>query len=186
VLEGWALVETPEYSLLLPSSWKVHPVTAENAGDELAALRKVNPFLAQSIGSSKAMQDLSLWASDEEDAGSSTAGMRENMNVSRTSLEGEKLEDLQPVLDALKEEYSQGGAQIKEAELYTMNDQPALRVAYQLDRSVAGQTVSLEGRQYFFVSAGNLWILSYTAGPGWHESLSKIADLSARSFQVTP
>jgi hypothetical protein len=180
--DEWVLVETSEFSLLLPRTWEVHEVTPENASSQYEAMRVINPQLAANLRGSIAMQGISLWAYD---AGGSAADFQDNMNVFHMSLEGEKIDDLQSVLDLLVEEYARGGAEVTESEQYQVEDQPALRVAYNYATPIGGGRVArLEGRQYFFVTGDTIWILSFTIDPIHIDDMTAVVERCAESFHA--
>jgi hypothetical protein len=182
VPDQWVLVETSEFSLLLPGSWEVHEVTPENASNQYEAMREINPQLAANLRGSIAMQGISLWAYD---AGGSGSDFHDNMNVFHMSLGGEKVDDLQSVLDLLVEEYARGGAEVTESEQYRVEDYPALKVAYNYATPIGGGRVArLEGRQYFFVIGDTIWILSFTIDPVRIDDMTAVAERCAESFRA--
>jgi hypothetical protein len=180
--DGWVQVETAEFSLLLPVTWEAHEVTPENASGEFESMKKINPQLAANLSGSTGMQEISLWAYD---AGGSDAGFHDNMNVFHMSLGGEKVDDLQSVLDLLVKEYARGGAKVTESEQYRVEDHPALRVAYNYSTPVSGGRVArLEGRQYFFVVGDSVWILSFTIDPVHLDDMTAVVERCAESFHA--
>lgn len=180
--DEWVQVETAEFSLLLPVTWEAHEVTPENASGEFDVMRKINPQLAANLSNSTAMQGISLWAYDP---GGSASDFHDNMNVFHMSLGGERVGDLQSVLDLLVEEYARGGAEVTESEQYRVDDHPALKVAYNYSTPISGGRVArLEGRQYFFVIGDTIWILSFTIDPVHLDDMTAVVERCAESFHA--
>jgi hypothetical protein len=182
VPDGWSQVETTEFTLWLPVSWEVHEINAENVSSEFEAIGKVNPQLARNLGGPHGLQEISLWAFDTEGEASN---LRDNMNVSRTPLNGEKIEDLQPILDELTQEYNRVGAEVTDSQKYQLEGHPALKVAYHFSTISSGnRKITFEGRQYFFVSGDNMWILSFTLDPTHLDNVVAVVERCAESFHA--
>jgi hypothetical protein len=182
VPQDWIEHGLADFVIWLPPTWEAHAITAENAGDEFAAIEQVNPTLARTLGGPEVLQELDLWAFD---AGKEAAGFHDNLNIGSASLGGERYEDLRPILEVLEQEYGRSGATVTDSRLYQANEQPALSVRFNF-RTLGGegQPATMEGWQYFFVAGEVIWILSFAIDPLHHDQMQSTIEACAGSFRA--
>jgi hypothetical protein len=66
-----------------------------------------------------------------------------------------------------------------------IGDQPAAAISYTFPIVAGdGKSISADGRQYLVLTQSDLWILSYTLGPGQAAALAPSVEQSAQSFRA--
>jgi hypothetical protein len=170
-------------SLSLPATWPVLPVGEGDAQKLFSDFQARNPDLAKVIGSAAALQGTAFWAFN---ATPSPTGFVDNLNIRRSALGGQKVDDLAPALDAVAAQYEQLKFKVlaKQAGL-TIGGRPAGRITYTFPLAATdGSALTAEGTQYLVATATDLWVLTFTAGPGRTAALASAFEQSAQSFRV--
>ncbi|MCX6032671.1 MAG: hypothetical protein NT169_25720 [Chloroflexi bacterium] len=182
--EGWARHETPGLVIWLPKTWEILDTEKSDPQTVFAEFQKNNPQLAAVIGSADALKGVSLWAFNRPD--SATATLVDNLNIRRVSLEGQPSTNIQAVLDQVLIQYRQLGFIISESKAdLKIGDQPAAAIRYTFPIIAGdGKSISADGRQYLVLTQSDLWILSYTIGPGQAAALAPVIEQSAQSFRA--
>lgn len=180
---GWTEHGNETFSIALPGRWVVLKVTGTNAADLFADFQARNPELARIIGSAAALEGAALWAFNNETL---STPFVDNLNVRISSLGGQSVTDLGPGLEAIAAQYRQlGFTVIGTTAGLTIGGRPAGRIAYTLPLTGSnGQPLAAEGIQYLIAGPNDLFILSYTLGPGRSASQAGIVEQSAQSFRV--
>jgi len=180
--EGWVKHETPSLIIWLPAAWETLEISQENLDQIFANFQTQNPDLAKIIGSAEALRGVFLWAFYNE----SGSDITDNLNIRKSPLDSQKVENLQETLDAVTAQYNQIGFTIMDSGAnLTIGGQPAAWITYSFDVTDSnGQPITVEGHQYFVATATDLWILSYTIGPGQSATLESVIAQSAQSFRA--
>jgi hypothetical protein len=180
---GWEEHTTAELSIALPATWQTLTVTTASLQQTFDDFQKTNPQFARLIGSSQALQGVSLWAFN---SGSANPTFTDNLNIRRSPLNGQQVNKMQDVVDAVLPTYQQQGFRgIQSESDLTINGHPAARLTYTFDVNDAnGTKMTVEGSQYIVLTDADLWILSYTLGPGQTAALGPVVEQSAQSFKV--
>lgn len=181
---GWVQHQTAELTIWLPEKWEVLEVTQADLESIFADFQERNPELAGAIGSAEALQGVSLWAFN---TASKDPAFTDNLNIRRTPLGGQKVTDMQrEILEPVLAQYEQLGFEVSESQGdLKIGDQPAARILYTFAMVGGdGQPVRAEGQQYIIATASDLWILSFTAGPGQSAALTPTIEQIALSFRA--
>ncbi len=182
--DGWAQRETALLTLSLPKTWEVLEVGQGDLKALFADFQKRKPDLAKAIGSADALQGVALWAFNRPPGAS--AAFVDNLNIRRVPLEGQQPAGVQAVVDQVVAQYRQLNFTIgaTKADL-KIGGQNAASIAYSFPLAGAdGKQLTVEGRQYLVLTATDLWVLSYTLGPGQAPALAAVVEQSAQSFRV--
>ncbi len=182
--EGWARHETPALVIWLPKTWEILDIEKSDPQTVFAEFQKNNPQLAAVIGSADALKGVPLWAFNRPDG--ATATLVDNLNIRRVSLAGQPSTNIQTVLDQVLTQYRQLGFVIGESKAdLKIGDQPAALISYMFPIIAGdGKAISADGRQYLVLTPSDLWILSYTIGPGQAAALAPVIEQSAQSFRA--
>jgi hypothetical protein len=180
---GWQEHTTAALSISLPATWQTLTVTADNLQKTFDDFQQANPALAKLVGSSQALQGVSLWAFNTAEA---NPAFTDNLNIRRSPLNGEKITKMQEVVDAVSPTYQkQGFRNIQSQTDLTIGGHSAVRMTYSFDvNGVNGEKIAVDGQQYIVLTDADLWILSYTLGPGQAAALGPVVQQSAQSFKV--
>jgi hypothetical protein len=181
---GWVQHQTADLTIWLPDTWEVLEVTQADLESIYADFQKNNPELATVIGSAEALKGVSLWAFN---TASKSPGFTDNLNIRRTPLGGQQVTDMQKeILDPVLAQYKQLGFNVSDSKGdLKIGDQPAARIAYTFEMAGGdGQPMKAEGQQYVVATATDLWILSFTAGPGQSAALAPVIEQIAQSFRA--
>lgn len=178
---AWVEQQTDLLTIRLPSDWKVIDVGAGDAQAIFDELKASDPDLAAIVGSAEAFQGTVFWAFRDVDA-----SFAENVNIRRTPLEGERIEDMQAVIDAVVAQYQEVGFQVTASDAkLSIGGQPAGHIAFSFELNAASdQPTSIHGRQYVVATDTDLWILSYSASLDSITALAPVFEQSALSFRV--
>jgi hypothetical protein len=176
--------ETARLVIRLPKNWEALDVEKSDLQAVFAEFQKNNPQLAAVVGSADALRGVALWAFSRP-AGDGT-GFVDNLNIRRVSLAGQPAPSIQALLDQVLGQYRQLGFVIGESKAdLKIGAQPAAIISYIFPMVGAdGKTISADGRQYLVLTTSDLWILSYTLGPGQAALLAPMVEESAQSFRV--
>lgn len=179
---GWIEQQTDALAIWLPGDWKVIDFAAGDAQAVYDELQARDPDLAAIIGSADALQDAAFWAFRNVDA----ASFADNLNVRRTPLDGQRIENMQAVIDPIVAQYQQLGFQVADAAAdLQIGGLPAGRIAFSFEVGAQGdQDASIHGRQYLVATDADLWILSYSANAASITELAPVFEQSALSFRV--
>ena len=180
---GWVAHTTNDLTISLPKEWEVLELGSADIGTLFAEFQRTNPDLAKIIGSAEALQGISLWAFNRTDP---DATFVDNLNIRRSALEGQKVEKMQDVVDAVVAQYKQIGFEVTQTQAdLQIGELPAAHLAYQFEVTGSdGQPAKIIGHQYLLASATDLWILSYSAAPDNAATLAPVFEKSAMSFRV--
>ena len=179
---GWTEHQAGDVTVWLPTDWEV---LAFNQGDLQTIFndfQKTNPELAKIIGSAEALQGVALWAFKT----GGNAAFTDNLNIRRSPLGGQKISSMADVTSAILDQYRQLGFDVAATETdRQIGGQPAAHIAYSYPVVLSdGTTAKLSGHQYLVATPTDLWILSYSAGPGNEAALQPVFEQSAESFRV--
>lgn len=180
---GWVEHTTGDMAISLPKEWEVLELGSSDIETLFAEFQRTNPELAKIIGSAEALQGVSLWAFNRTDP---DATFVDNLNIRRSALEGQKIEKMQDVVDAVVGQYKQIGFEVTQTQAdLRVGELPAAQLAYQFEVTGSdGQPAKVTGHQYLVASATDLWILSYSAAPDNDAVLAPIFEKSAMSFRL--
>jgi hypothetical protein len=182
--EGWVEHVAGDLTIWLPEAWEVLDISESDLQTIFADFEKNNPELAKIIGSAEALKGVSIWAFNTD---SQAPGFIDNLNIRRTPLNGQPINDTQKdVLEPILAQYAQIGFQVSDSKAdLEIGSQPAVRITYTFGMTGGdGKPITAEGQQYIVVTASDLWILSYTAGPGQRVRLEPVIEQSAQSFRA--
>ncbi len=180
---GWVEHTTGDMAISLPKEWEVLELGSADLATLFAEFQKTNPDLAQIIGGAEALQGVSLWAFNRADP---NATFVDNLNIRRSALDGQKIDKMQDVVDAVVAQYKQIGFEVLKTQAdLRVGALPAAHLAYQFEVTGSdGQPAKVTGHQYLIASATDLWILSYSASPNSDAALAPVFEKSAMSFRV--
>lgn len=181
--EGWAEHQTDALRIWLPADWTVINYGQGDFNALFEDLQKTNPDLATIIGSPAALEGAVFWAFR---AARPDAVFTDNLNIRRSALNGQKIDTMQEVVDAVVGQYKTLGFEIvaTQADLQ-IGGWPAASIMFSFPINTAdGKTAAVKGYQYVVAGATDLWILSYSAGPDSEATLAPLFEQSARSFRV--
>lgn len=180
---GWVEYAAGDLAISLPKEWEVLELGSSDLESLFTEFQRTNPDLAQIIGSAEALQGVSLWAFNR---GVADATFVDNLNIRRSSLGGQKIEKMQEVVDAVLAQYEQIGFEVTSTRAdLQVGALPGAHIAYNFELTAGdGQQAKVTGHQYLVASATDLWILSYSAGPGRDAALAPVFEQSALSFRV--
>ncbi len=179
---GWTEQQADALTIWLPSDWQVIDFTAGDAQAVFDDLKARDPNLAAIVGSAEALQDAAFWAFHAVDA----ASFADNLNIRRTPLDDQPIEDMQAVIDAVVAQYQQIGFQViaSDAKL-NIGGQPAGHIAFSFELDAqSNQSDSIQGRQYLVATDTDLWILSYSTTSASITDQEPVFEQSALSFRV--
>lgn len=184
VAAGWAERQTDALSIQLPSDWEVIDFCAGDLQTVFDNLQKRNPDLARIIGSPEALQDAAFWAFRSV---GSAATFADNLNIRRTPLNGQQIEDMQAVVDPVAAQYQELGFQVLAVDAnLVIGNQPAAHIVFSFEINTASdQPLSIQGHQYLVATDTDLWILSYSANSDTIAELAPVFQQSAMSFRAT-
>ena len=185
--DGWTEHKSGDVTISLPADWEVLALSQGDLQAVFADFQKTNPELAKIIGSAEALQGVALWAF--ESAGSGAAGsaaFADNLNIRRSPLGGQKITDMADVTPAILEQYRQLGFELGATETDLQIDgHPAAHIAFSYPVTLPdGTSAKLNGQQYLVATPTDLWILSYSAGPGSEDAMQPVFEQSAESFRA--
>lgn len=180
---GWVEHAAGDLTISLPKEWEILELGSGDIETLFAEFQRTNPELAQVIGSAEALQGVSLWGFNRSNP---DAAFVDNLNIRRSALNGQKVEKMQDVVDAVVAQYKQIGFEVTQTQAdLQVGELPAAHIAYNFQVTGSdGQPAAVTGHQYLVASATDLWILSYSAGPGNDTALAPIFEKSALSFRV--
>lgn len=180
---GWVDHTADDMAISLPKEWEVLELGSADIETLFTEFQRTNPDLAQVIGSAEALQGVSLWAFNRADP---NAAFVDNLNIRRSALDGQKIEKMQDVVDAVVAQYKQIGFEVTQTRAdLQVGGLPAAHLAYNFEVTGSdGQPAKVTGHQYLVASATDLWILSYSASPNSDATLAPIFEKSAMSFRV--
>jgi hypothetical protein len=179
---GWTEHQVGDVTVWLPTDWEVLAFSQGDLQTIFAGFQKTNPELAKIIGSAEALQGVTLWAFK---SGGDTA-FTDNLNIRRSPLGGQKITSMADVTSAILDQYRQLGFDVGTTETdRQISGHPAAHLAYSYPVVLSdGTSAKLNGHQYLVATPTDLWILSYSAGPGNEASLKPVFEQSAESFRV--
>ena len=186
--DGWTEHQSGDMTISLPADWEVLALSQGDLQAVFADFQKTNPELAKIIGSAESLQGVALWAFRA--GGADTAGIdaafADNLNIRRSPLGSQKITDMADVTPAILDQYRQLGFELGTTETdLQIGGQPAAHIAFSYPVTLAdGTSATLNGHQYLVATPTDLWILSYSAGPGNEAALKPVFEQSAESFRA--
>jgi hypothetical protein len=179
---GWTEHPVGDVTIGLPTDWEVLAFSQDDLQTIFADFQKTNPELAKIIGSAEALQGVTLWAFK---TGGDTA-FTDNLNIRRSPLSGQKITSMSNVTSAILDQYRQLGFEVEATETdRQIGGHPAAHIAYSYPVVLSdGTCAKLNGHQYLIATPTDLWILSYSAGPGHEAALKPVFEQSAESFRA--
>ena len=131
---------------------------------------------------------MALWAfsTGGVDAADIDAAFADNLNIRRSPLNGQEIDSMADVTPAILDQYRQLGFEVGATETdRQIGGQPAAHIAFSYPVTLAdGTSAKLSGQQYLVATPTDLWILSYSAGPGNEVALKPVFEQSAESFRA--
>jgi hypothetical protein len=181
---GWTEHQTGDATISLPSDWEVLALSQGDLQAVFADFQKTNPELAKIIGSAEALQGVALWAF--KTGGGTDSAFADNLNIRRSPLGGQKVTDMADVTPAILDQYRKLGFELGASETdLQIGGYPAAHIAFSYPVTLSdGASAKLSGDQYLVATPTDLWILSYSAGPGNEDALKPVFEQSAESFRV--
>ena len=182
--DGWTEHKSGDVTISLPADWEVLALSQGDLQAVFADFQKTNPELAKIIGSAEALQGVALWAF--KTAGGTDAAFADNLNIRRSPLGGQKINDMADVTPAILDQYRQLGFELGATETdLQIGGHPAAHIAFSYPVTLPdGTSAKLNGQQYLVATPTDLWILSYSAGPGNEDAMQPVFEQSAQSFRV--
>jgi hypothetical protein len=179
----WTEHKSGDVTIALPADWEVLALSQGDLQAVFADFQKTNPELAKIIGSASALQGVALWAFN---TGGIDATFADNLNIRRSPLGGQKIDNMADVTPAILDQYRQLGFEVGTTETdRQIGGQPAAHIAFSYPVTLAdGTTAKLSGHQYLVATPTDLWILSYSAGPDNEDALKPVFEQSAESFRA--
>lgn len=183
IATGWVEHQTAQLSLWLPIDWEVLDLSTGDLQAIFARLEQSNPNLARIIGGPENLQGTLFWGVRQMPPAATFA---DNLNIRRTPLNGQRLNNMADVVNPVVAQYRELGFAVTAADTnLTIGGHMAARIAYSFPLYLldGGQT-SVEGRQYLIATPTDLWILSYSASPDTVAALTPVFERSAQSFKA--
>jgi hypothetical protein len=174
-------------TISLPADWEVLALSQGDLQAVFADFQKTNPELAKIIGSAEALQGVALWAfKTGADAAGIEAAFADNLNIRRSPLGGQKITSMGDVTPAILDQYRKLGFELGATETdLQIGGHPAAYIAFSYPVTLPdGKGANVNGHQYLVATPTDLWILSYSAGPGNEDALKPVFEQSAKSFRV--
>jgi hypothetical protein len=180
---GWTEHKSSDMTISLPTDWEVMALSQGDLQTIFADFQKTNPELAKIIGSAEALQGVALWAFKSDGA---DAAFADNLNIRRSPLGGQKITDMADVTPAILDQYRKLGFELgTTATDLQIGGHPAAHIAFSYPVTLPdGTSAKLNGDQYLVATPTDLWILSYSAGPGSEDAMKPVFEQSAGSFRV--
>jgi hypothetical protein len=180
---GWTEHQTGDVTISLPADWEVLALSQGDLQAVFTDFQKTNPELAKIIGSAEALQGVVLWAFK---TGGTDSAFADNLNIRRSPLGGQKVTDMADVTPAILDQYRKLGFELGATETdLQIGGRPAAHIAFSYPVTLPdGTSAKLSGQQYLVATPADLWILSYSAGPGGEDAMLPVFEQSAESFQV--
>jgi hypothetical protein len=184
--DGWTEHQSGDVTISLPADWEVLALSQGDLQAVFADFQKANPELAKIIGSAEALQGVALWAFKRADGVDADADFADNLNIRRSPLGGQKITDMTDVTPAILDQYRKLGFELGATENdLQIGSYPAAHIAFSYPVILSdGASAKLSGDQYLVATPTDLWILSYSAGPGNEDALKPVFEQSAQSFRV--
>jgi hypothetical protein len=182
--DGWTEHQSGDVTISLPADWEVLALSQGDLQAVFADFQKTNPELAKIIGSAEALQGVALWAF--KTAGGTDSAFADNLNIRRSPLGGQKITDMADVTPAILDQYRKllYESATTETDLQ-IGGHPAAHIAFSYPVTLPdGTSAKLNGNQYLVATPTDLWILSYSAGPGNEDALKPVFERSAASFRA--
>ena len=175
-----------DVTISLPADWEVLALSQGDLQAVFADFQKTNPELAKIIGSAEALQGVALWAFKAPARCSGDAAFADNLNIRRSPLGGQKITEHGDVTPAILDQYRKLGFELGATETdLQIGGHPAAHIAFSYPVTLPdGTSAKLNGHQYLVATPTDLWILSYSAGPGNEDALKPVFEQSAESFRV--
>ena len=181
--DGWTQHQSGDVTISLPADWEVLALSQGDLQAVFADFQKTNPELAKIIGSAEALQGVALWAFKTSGA---AAAFADNLNIRRSPLGGQQVTDMADVTPAILDQYRKLGFELGATETdLQIGGHPAAHIAFSYPVTLPdGTSAKLNGQQYLVATPTDLWILSYSAGPGHADTLKPVFKQSAESFRA--
>ena len=182
--DGWTEHQSGDVTISLPTDWEVLAFSQGDLQAVFADFQKTNPELAKIIGSAEALQGVALWAFKA--AGGTDSAFADNLNIRRSPLGGQKITSMGDVTPAILDQYRKLGFELGATETdLQIGGRPAAHIAFSYPVTLPdGTSAKLNGHQYLVATPTDLWILSYSAGPGNEDALKPVFEQSAASFRA--
>jgi len=182
--DGWTEHQAGDVTISLPADWEVLALSQGDLQAVFADFQKTNPELAKIIGSAEALQGVALWAF--KSAGGDAAAFADNLNIRRSPLGGQKVTAMADVTPAILDQYRKLGFELGATETdLQIGGHPAAYIAFSYPVTLPdGKSAKVNGHQYLVATPTDLWILSYSAGPGNEDALKPVFERSAESFRA--
>jgi hypothetical protein len=180
---GWLEHQSGDVTISLPADWEVLALSQGDLQTVFSAFQKTNPELAKIIGSAEALQGVALWAFKSSGP---DAAFADNLNIRRSPLGGQQVTNMADVTPAILDQYRQLGFELGATETnLQIGGYPAAHIAFSYPVTLPdGSSAKLSGQQYLVATPTDLWVLSYSAGPGNADTLKPVFEQSAQSFRV--
>ena len=186
--DGWTEHQSGDVTISLPADWEVLALSQGDLQAVFADFQKTNPELAKIIGSAEALQGVALWAfkTGGADAAGIEAAFADNLNIRRSPLGSQKITSMGDVTPAILDQYRKLGFELGTTETdLQIGGHPAAYIAFSYPVTLPdGKGAKVNGHQYLVATPTDLWILSYSAGPGNEDALKPVFEQSAKSFRV--
>jgi hypothetical protein len=181
--DGWTEHQSGDVTISLPADWEVLALSQGDLQAVFSDFQKTNPELAKIIGSAEALQGVALWAFKTSGTDSAIA---DNLNIRRSPLGGQKITSMGDVTPAILDQYRQLGFELEATETdLQIGGHPAAYIAFSYPVTLPdGERAKVNGHQYLVATPTDLWILSYSAGPGNEDELKPVFERSAESFRA--
>ena len=185
--DGWTEHRSGDVTISLPMDWEVLALGQGDVQAIFTAFQKSNPELAKIIGSAEALQGVALWAfKSGVAAAGADAAFADNLNIRRSPLGDQKITDMAEVTPAIIDQYRKLGFELGATETdRQIGGHPAAHIAFSHPVTLPdGKSAKVNGHQYLVATPTDLWILSYSAGPGNEDALKPVFEQSAESFRA--
>jgi len=184
--DGWTEHQSGDVTISLPADWEVLALSQGDLQAVFADFQKTNPELAKIIGSAEALQGVALWAFKSAGADAADAAFADNLNIRRSPLDGQKITSMADVTPAILDQYRKLGFELGATETdLQIGGRPAAHIAFSYPVTLPdGTSAKLNGNQYLVATPTDLWILSYSAGPGDDGVMRPVFEQSAESFRT--
>ena len=111
---GWTEHKSGDVTISLPADWEVLALSQGDLQAVFTNFQKTNPELAKIIGSAEALQGVALWAfkTGVDAAGGTDSAFADNLNIRRSPLGGQKIDNMADVTPAILDQYRQLGFEL--------------------------------------------------------------------------
>ena len=186
--DGWTEHKSGDVTISLPADWEVLALSQGDLQAVFADFQKTNPELAKIIGSAEALQGVALWAFRAPAAPMPPAAMPRSpitstSGAARSAARKSPTWQMSPRRSSTNTGSWGSSSGATETDLQ-IDGHPAAHIAFSYPVTLPdGTSAKLNGQQYLVATPTDLWILSYSAGPGSEDAMQPVFEQSAESFQ---